>query len=221
MIFIIFGIISIVMMVLAFTSQPFWTRYWLGTSNAKFKYKPEYIIMLGAGNMPCEASLMRLYYTAELAKTDTTLKVIIAQPKDSNNIAKIRTYLMSSGVDSSRILFETTGKSTRQQILKIALAFPEVIESKNVIVTSPEHMRRSVFAFRKFGYKHIGGIAAFENSSKISFDYDAEKLGGKKYIPNVGGSLSLRYNFWNYLNYEIICIREFVAIGYYWIQGWI
>ena len=34
-------------------------------------------------------------------------------------------------------------------------------------------------------------------------------------------SLNIRYNMWSYLKYEITVMREWCAIAYYWIRGWI
>lgn len=40
------------MLFLSFTSYPYWIRFWLGTSRSSFKFVPENIIVLGAGNIP-------------------------------------------------------------------------------------------------------------------------------------------------------------------------
>ena len=99
--------------------------------------------------------------------------------------------------------------------------FPEVIYTNDIIITSPEHMRRAIFVFKKVGFTSIGGISSFESNSTINLSFKAKNLGGKKYIPDVGSFISLRYNMWNYLIYEINCIREFFALIYYKLQGWI
>ena len=214
------GVIFLLMLALSFTSYPYWIRYWLGTSKSEFKFKPDCVIMLGAGNMPSEATMIRLYYTAYVAKSDS-LKIIIAQPKDGNNLKLMKEFLINYGIDSLKIFFEPSGKNTRQQVLKIAQKFPETIKSKNVIITSPEHMRRSILVFKKAGYVNIGGISTFETNISINLSYKTKKIGGKKYIPDIGNSISLRYDIWNYIIYEIKSMREFIALAYYKLQGWI
>ena len=33
--------------------------------------------------------------------------------------------------------------------------------------------------------------------------------------------LQYRYQFWNHLKYQVICWREYLAISYYKVRGWI
>ena len=219
-ILITFGTIFILMFTISLTSFPYWVRHWLGTSNSNFKFKPNCVIMLGAGKFPSESCLIRLYYTAEVFKSNDIDKLIITQPKDGNNLRMMKDFLIRYGVDSTKIYFEYEGRNTREQAIKVAIKFPEVKQANNILVTSPVHMRRSVFVFKKAGYNNIGGVSAFENSSTISLSYKTKKLGGKGYIPDVGNSISLRYDMWNYMIYEISSIREFFALAYYKLQGW-
>jgi uncharacterized SAM-binding protein YcdF (DUF218 family) len=221
LILISFGIVLLLSLSLSFTSYPYWVRYWLGTSNSSFKFKPNYIIVLGAGNMPGESNMIRLYYAAEISKTLDLKKIIIAQPKDGNNLILMRQFLINYGVDSTKIYFEDEGQNTREQALKLAIRFPEIIKTKNIIITSPEHMRRAIFVFRKVGFTNLGGISSFESNPAKNLSFKSENLGGKKYVPDVGSYISLRYDIWNYLVYEITCLREFFALGYYYLQGWI
>jgi hypothetical protein len=51
--------------------------------------------------------------------------------------------------------------------------------------------------------------------------YSHKKLGGKKFTPDVSENMGLRYNYWNYLKLEITCLREFAALCYYKVNGWI
>ena len=90
-----------------------------------------------------------------------------------------------------------------------------------LLVTSPEHLYRSVLTFKKAGFLKVDGIPAFEKDIETDLSFRAGLLGGKSYVPDVGGNVVLRYKFWNYLEYELEIIREYVAIGYYWLMGWI
>jgi uncharacterized SAM-binding protein YcdF (DUF218 family) len=83
------------------------------------------------------------------------------------------------------------------------------------IVTSPEHMYRSVATFRKAGFKSVGGMASFEEA------VSEKLLIGKHNKEFKTERLNLRYNMWNYLKYEITVVREYFAIAYYKLRGWI
>jgi len=78
-----------------------------------------------------------------------------------------------------------------------------------------------VLVFRKAGFERVDGLPAFESSLESDFSFSARRLGGRVWIPDVGESQTLRYRFWNYIKYEFDIIREWVAIAYYWIMGWI
>jgi len=214
------GVILLVLFILAFTSVPYWTRYWLGTHNSRFDFKPDYIIMLGGNGMPSEDNLIRLFYVADMAKTYISSKIIIAHPFDSASYQKMRYELISKHIDSSRIKFELYGVNTRSQALNIKNFFPQTVNAKLVIVTSTEHILRSILVFRKAGFKFVGGCPSFESDIDSDLAYNWKILGGRKFIPNIG-SISLRYSFWSYLRIEILCLREFTALGYYYLKNWI
>ena len=89
------------------------------------------------------------------------------------------------------------------------------------IVTAPENMYRTLRSFEKVGFKGVCGTPAFDHAMFVDLDYDHRKIGGRKVVPDVSGNLDLRYNFWNYLKLEITCLREYAAIAYYRLNGWI
>jgi uncharacterized SAM-binding protein YcdF (DUF218 family) len=85
-----------------------------------------------------------------------------------------------------------------------------------LLITSPEHMYRSIKTFEDVGFTDIAGNATFEKP----LDEDKVKGKGKargKEVENLG----FRYNMWSYLQYEIIVLREYTAIAYYKLKGWI
>jgi uncharacterized SAM-binding protein YcdF (DUF218 family) len=215
------GFIFLFLILFAFTRIPFDIHYWLGTANSAFYYKPDYIILLGGSGMPSESNLMRLYYTSELAGEFSEAPVIIAHPTDTAIIHLMCLELEAHGVDSCRIIVEKYGTNTREQALEIAGLVSGIKNKKVVLVTSMENMYRSIKVFRKSGFKYVGGRAAFENSMFVDLSYNHKRIGGKEYLPDVSESMSLRYTFWNYLKLEITCLREFTAIAYYKLNGWI
>lgn len=221
------GSIFLFILLLSFTTVPFWMYFHLGTSGTEYLRPPQQVVVLGASGMPSEANLLRCYKAAELAATFPETNIIIALPRDpsenlfSSSVYSMKKELMMRGVDSMRIKLEDRGRNTREQALLIA----EIIgdnETRTVLVTSPEHMYRSLRAFRKAGFKHAGGEAAFEKALESQLAYRDAKLGGRKVpLPEVGEKMQLRYQFWNHLKYQVICYREYAAIAYYKVRGWI
>lgn len=220
------GIISLVLAIFAFTSGPFWIYYWLGTSNIKPYENTEYFILLGGGGMPEESNLIRSYFAASMAKEVPDAKIIIALPGDtsdkSSSINILAHELLIKGVSPERILFETEGSNTRAQALNISkLNIPGLKEKNITVITSPEHVKRSILTFKKIGFRRSNGYPAFHRAIESDIRYENKDIGGKKYIPDVGNSISIRYRFWTHLKYEIIIMREFLALFYYKLNGWI
>lgn len=225
-IIIITGILVFIIIFFSFTSGPFWIYHWLGTHDSQFPGQPDYIIVLGGGGMPSESSLIRCYHAAHLAYNYPEAKVIIALPADSLNedasIIKMQNELLMRGVDSSSFYLEYQGRNTRAQALNIKSMCKSLVKDTFVIVTSPEHMLRSIKTFRKAGYKNIGGYAAFEYAIESDITFEDKILGGnRKYVPKIGKNINLRYRFWTHLEYNVLILREFCAIAFYKIKGWI
>lgn len=222
--FVMLGILFLAIIIIAFTTLPFWGIHWLGTSKSSIKGEPSAIIFLGGGGWPSESNLIRSWYTHKASVSFPDAKVIIAMPGDlkdySGTPQLIAGDLMQRGLANDRLVFENRGTNTRAQALQCAqmLSQSEVI----LLVTSPDHMRRAVMCFQKAGFGTVYALPAFENASEADFTFRDDELGGKKTIaPDVGESLSVRYQVWNHLKYEIIFAREITATLYYKLRGWI
>jgi len=217
----------ILLILLAFTPVPFHAFYNLGTSQASILKKPDYIILLGGSGMPSENNLIRLYYATRLAEYCPESRIIIALPGDTANpessVNLMRREMILRGCDSSRISLEPTGKNTRAQAIQIRkMTDTNPSSTYYVVVTSPEHLYRAVLTLRKSGLYLVGGVPAFENPNESEIRFDDLALGGKnKFLPKIGDNLTVRYNFWTQLHYEIMVIREYLAIAWYGIKGWI
>jgi len=216
------GVIFLLMLSLSITPLPFYTERWLGLSHEHADTAPHYLVMLGGGGMPGEANLMRLYATTLVYEKCTVKpKIIISHPTDSIEMGLMIKELILKGVRQNDILTEDVGSNTRSQALGVMQIIDSIGKSKVVLISSPTHMYRAVKTFRKAGFKQVTGQSAFEDITKIRLHFSDEKLGGNKHIPSIGNNLSIRYNIWNYLQLEIQCMREFVAIFYYWTKNWI
>ena len=215
------GIFFLLMMVFACTRIPFDMHRRLGMEGSEFRFSPATIIMFGGSGMPSESNLIRLYYVKELGLNFPGARILLAHPDDSNTVRQMAAFLVAFGIDSSRIAALYKGNSTREQALRLKEQYPGIENEKSVVVTSPEHMYRTVKTLRKLKFVKIGGVSAFENPLFIDLGYHHRDIGGRYYVPDVSGNLALRYNFWNYLKLEITCLREYFAIVYYKLNGWI
>lgn len=204
--------------ILSFTDVPYYAYHSLGTSFEKLKKEPNLIVVMGGSGMPSPDGFMRCYYASKAAQKFPFSQIIIALPYNNADSLKqlnlMRKEIILHGVDSTRISFEPFGFNTHSQAQNIAKHFESEKNTFSVlIVTSPEHMYRAVKCFRAVGFKNVGGEPAFEIPS------DEEKIIDPKNSRTE--NLSFRYNMWSYLNYELLVLREYAAITYYWLMGWI
>lgn len=221
------GTFFLILLLLSFTSLPFWGYYWLGTSESKIAEKPDYIVLLGGGGMPSESNLMRAFFVHRAAVKSPESRIIITIPGDtadtSSTARLVANELIVKGIERNRIYYEELGTNTRSQALRLQTFNSEKLDHKSILlVTSPEHMRRAVLTFRKAGFSRISALPAFENALEADLVFKDDELGGNKIlIPDVGGNTTVRYQFWNHLKYEILIAREIAALGYYKLRGWI
>ncbi|MDQ3049576.1 MAG: YdcF family protein [Bacteroidota bacterium] len=215
------GIVFMLLLAISFTRIPFDIHRWLGSTGATFTFTPTTIVMLGGSGMPSESNLIRLNYTKNLARLFPRARIIIAHPDDSATLHQMTEFLTAFGIRKETILTRSHGTNTREQAIQLASEYPGIVNEKIVVITSPENMYRTLKTFRKLNFVSVGGVAAFENAMFVNLAYNHKKIGGNQRIPDVSESLDLRYNFWNYLKLQITCLREFAAIFYYWLNGWI
>lgn len=237
---VITGAVWLTMILLAFTTLPFWNWYHHGAKSSGIHRPPGYIVVMGGSGMPGESGLIRCWYTAAIANHFTRARVIIALPGDimdpASSVNGMKNELILRGVEPERILFEDSGTNTRSQAVNIANG--KVVKWQGgktvrrrgdtadslpsiLIVTSPAHLHRAVLSFRKAGFTHVDGQAAWERNVESDLVFKGRKIGGKRYIPDIGDNLTVRYEFWTQLNYELTMMREWMALAYYWAQGWI
>ena len=214
----LFGSIFILMIALALTSAPFYVYYNLGKNpNKEIQViEPQNIVMFGGGGMPSEDNLMRLYHTAALAR-QFDVPVMLVHPKDSLCQAEMTRLLNQGGIE--RISYMTSGTNTRSQCLGLKECHPQLINKQLLVVTSPEHVRRTVKSLNKVGFENVIGVAAYPSTIDFDLTLKKEKLGGNEVVPSVE-SVKMRYTFFNYLKLEITCVREYLALGYYKLKGW-
>jgi uncharacterized SAM-binding protein YcdF (DUF218 family) len=232
-----FGTTFLIAILLAFTSLPFHIWYSHGLATAGIHRPPDYIVILGGGGMPSESGLMRTWYGAKAANYFSKARVIIALPGNSqdslSSINLMKKELVLRRVNQDRIFLEDSGTNTRAQavnIHKIITNYELRITNKSsrvtrqaslLIITSPEHLTRAVLTFKKAGFLKVDGLPAFEITIESDITYNDRLMGGRKWIPGIGVNITLRYQFWTQLRYEQLLIREYLALFYYKLKGWL
>jgi uncharacterized SAM-binding protein YcdF (DUF218 family) len=214
------GLLGLVSIVLAFTRIPFDAHRWLGSAGGECEARVELIVVLGGSGMPSGPELLRLHRAAALAMDEPDADLLVVHPQDSAVLDAMVHELILRGVDADRISVLPAGDNTREQALLCARRW-EGQEGSIALVTAPENMYRSVLAFRKAGVEQVCGVPAWDHASHHTFRYGHMIIGGKAYLPDVSEAPGLRYTFWNYLKLEITCLREYLAIVYYRLNGWL
>lgn len=220
------GGMFLLLSILALTSLPFWARNYLARTEAGVPMNTESILVMGGGGFPSESVLIRLWYTAELANKFPNAKVIVTTPghfaDSTSTVFQMYQYLLKCGIDSERILIESEGLNTRHQALLSYEMFQNgMFQEPLVIVSSPSHIYRSVKSFRKAGFNTVSGKPSVEIVLETDLRIDDKLLGGNELMPAAPSSITLRYKFWDYLKYEVEVVREYIAIVYYKLKGWV
>lgn len=221
--FLVLGALFALFLILGATSVPFYMHYNLGIDpnhdyDTVQPFEPQHVIMMGGAGMPSASNLMRLYYTAGMASF-YDCPVTIVLPYDSICHAKMNEFLENQGV-MGVIIHDTIGTNTRSQVLGLAESYPELLTTNILVVTSPEHLRRTIKCFNKAGFQQVRGVATYEGTVDFNLSLEKQELKGREEVPSVE-STNLRYTFWNYLKLEIDTYREYFALFYYKIKGWI
>lgn len=220
------GIFFLSCCLFAFTTGPFYLYHFLGTGNSVFLFRPQAIVLMGGTPMPSESALIRCYTVRELHKKFPEATIYISQLKEEKQtMGQTSAYAMSEEIrrgfaDSIDFRFITDAHSTREEALNIKRITKGIRKARVVLVTSPEHMYRAVAAFRRAGYKSVGGVATFGWAGNADFRYRDRSLGGRDLPLGVGENLQLRYQFWNHLRYQLLCYREILALWWYRFRGW-
>lgn len=218
------GLVFLAMIVLSFTSLPFEAYHYLGTARSGNPENADYIVVMGAGGMPSPQGLMRCYYAAQAAKAFPESKIIITMPADPHQFLgsdafKMYQSVAAYGVASGRFIFEILGTDTRSQACAIKEILKDELHKNILVVTTPEHVYRSVLTFEKCGFENVFGLPAFQGYTEDDLLYTPEER--EQTVKPIHRNLSVRYNMWNYLKLQIDVMREMLALGYYKLAGFV
>jgi uncharacterized SAM-binding protein YcdF (DUF218 family) len=132
----------------------------------------------------------------------------------------MRDELAMRGVARSRVMFEEQGRHTRDQAVNCFRLLKGEKQPCVLLVSSPAHIRRSVWAFEKAGFTNVAAVAAFDGEYETDLRFETPELKGRA-VPDVGQSLLVRYGLWANLATEAQVLREYSAMLYYKAFGWI
>ncbi|GAB5539252.1 MAG: hypothetical protein Salg2KO_13550 [Salibacteraceae bacterium] len=213
----VLGVLLFVAVCLSFTSIPFWAHYNLSVTESTLTSDPEQVIILSGGGMPSGDGLMKVFYASKLVRKYPEMEVVIALPNDTadsagvKNIMLYKTALAGFGVDTGKVKWLKDGYNTRTQ----AVASAGSKHKPTIVLTEPVHTYRAVSAFRNVGFTQVQGIATHETAlGEVGLSSSKSELVEIR-------SLGLRYNVWSYIRYEVLVLREYTALSYYWLRGWI
>lgn len=214
------GVFGLCLVLLACTRIPFDVHRWLGMADRPCAAPADLIVVLGGSGMPSGPELLRLHCAAQLAMNLPTADLLVIHPDTAEAMRQMVDELVLRGVGRGRIAQLSRGENTREQALEFWLSRDGTVP-RVALVTAPENMRRSVLAFQEVGVRSICGAAAWDHAMDHHFAYQHDRIGGKTWTPDLAEATTMRYTFWNYLKLEVGCLREFAALAYYWLNGWI
>lgn len=214
----VLGAIFLLLIILSLTSIPYSAYRSLSLYKQQINGKADAVIMMGGSGIPSPNDLIRLYYTTIAAKENPDAVIVIAIPYNGMDSIENRSVIIQKmkldGIEGNRIIWANQGFNTRSQVVEISNLIP--LSSKIMVVSSPEHMYRAVRCFEKVGFGKVASLPTFEIPPN-----EIELLNKKDTDVTELQNLNLRYNMWSYLEYEIKVLREYTAITYYWLHGWI
>ena len=223
------GGLALLFAALQFTNLPWRIYKGLATVPDPCPDRPTHILVMGGSGIPGESGLMRTFYAAQAARQHPAAEVLVAMPLDATESDASRAYLDElrlRGVPPARMRILPRGRNTREQALRLAehLAAGTDSPAHVLIVTSPEHVRRTAACLRKTCHAHLNAAPAHPFSIEDPLPWRAAELddpGRAPAVPDVGFSLHLRYNVWANLYYTRQSLRELTALAYYRLRGWI
>jgi uncharacterized SAM-binding protein YcdF (DUF218 family) len=231
------GFLALLFAATQFTHLPWRAYKHLSEIPAPSHAPPTHILVMGGSGIPGESGLMRTFFGAQAAALYPDAVVLVAMPLGAAQSVSSRAYLDEirlRGVASERIRILDGGRNTREQAIRLAEYLADRTNTPQVlIVTDPEHVRRTAASIRKACAKtqleiQLEALPAFPLSLEDPLPWRAADLdapgpspAARAAVPDVGSSFILRYNLWANLGYTQDALREYVAMLYYRLRGWL
>lgn len=238
------GLLALLGAAAQFTSLPWRAYKRLATLPVSFSGPPTHILLMGGSGIPGESGLMRTYYAARIAARNPQADLLVALPLDAAGSPGSQAYLdelVLRGVAPERLRILSGGHNTREQALRLAGYFADWTNEppRILIVTSPEHIRRTAASIRKTCNARLATfprrasrLAALPAFALSIEDPPLWSPAGQANSPSSSANPAeptenrhafalLRYNLWANLGYSLNALREYTALLYYRWRGWI
>jgi len=173
----------------------------LDGGTARFRNREELI------EIPLATSALRALETCRVYRLMEDPLVIVsggvdhADPKWTLEASALRELLIKCGVPEARIILESDSLNTRAHSVNLVRMLKERKIEQFVLVTSPSHMRRAIWAFQ------AQGIAPVPSPSKSSMD---GLRGWRAFWPSTRA-----------LEFTQETMHEYVGLVYYFMKGYI
>ena len=230
------GLTALLVAAVEFTDLPWRAYKHLSRAPGLSAGTPAIILVMGGSGIPGDSGLMRTYYAAEAAHQFPAADILIAMPLDAAESPASQAYLDElrlRGVEPARLHILPNGRNTREQAIRLADYLRDHPDQRHVlIVSSPEHIRRTVAAMRQaFATAQLdvtlGALPAFPLSLEDPIPWRARDLDTPATaplvhaaVPDLGSALHLRYQLWSNLRYTLDSLREATALLYYRLRSW-
>lgn len=224
------GLLAGTALALQFTNLPWRAYKYLSEIPAGCPAPPSHILVMGGSGIPGPSGLMRTFYAARAAAEHPAAAVLVALPRGPAQSEAAQAYLAElrlRGVAGDRLRVLDGGRNTREQALRLAeyLADRTNVCPCILIVTDPEHIRRCAASIRKVCAAGLAAAPAFPCSLEDPLPGRAAEVdaagAAPAALPDLGGFLCLRYNFWANLGYSRDVLREAAALLAYRLRGWL
>ena len=231
------GVLALAFAAAQFTNGPWRAYKGLSEVPDPARASPTHILVMGGSGIPGESGLTRTFFGAQAALRHPQAKVLIALPLGTNESFASRAYfdeLRLRGVSVRRMRVLAGGRNTREQALRLAESLATTTNSCRIlIVTDPYHIRRTAACLRKAAAEcgldvRLDGLPVFPLSIEDPLVFSARDLdapgpapAARSAVPDVGSALRFRYDVWTNLGYTHAVLREYAALFYYRLRGWL
>ncbi len=222
------GGVALLLVAAQFTNLPWRAYRSLARVEVPFTGPPSHILLMGGSGIPGESALMRTYYAAYAAAQHPAAEVLVALPRAAAQSDASRNYLDElrlRGAAPERLRILADGNNTREQALRLAAELGQWTNGRPrvLIVTSPEHVRRTAASIRRTCQAELAALPAFPLSLEDP-DLTPRVAPGPHRSAEAapaGFGVHIRYNLWANLRYSCDALREGAALLYYRLRGWI
>ena len=192
--------VFILFLSLAFTDIPYYWYHGYAEDNHSLVSEADFIIVMSGNDFPSSDALEKIYLVSKIKQKRADTKLILAFPSLDENL-----------IMQDSVLFKNFGIANSNLII---ISENDLSNTNVIVVCNYEQTLRTLACFRKRSRANFFAVHNIEKPFSPEL-LSPEQNNSPFY------SLQIRYNFWNYLIYQIKAMREYIAIQYYSYKNWI